>query len=89
MLVKSLGSVYVYDSMNKEDKVMGFTGSKSLTADVYSDGKTPKDKISRLSLKEIPKMAEKAGSLAASSFLSNWIHSSKIPILIEISYRSL
>ena len=68
--------VYVYDSMNKEDKVMGFTGSKSLTADVYSDGKTPKDKISRLSLKEIPKMAEKAGSLAASSFLSNWIQES-------------
>lgn len=65
--------VYVYDSMNKEDKVMGFTGSKSLTTDIYSDGKTSKDRISRSSLKEIPKMAEKAGSLAASSFLSNWI----------------
>ena len=61
--------VYVYDSMNKDDKVLAFSGSKSVTTDVYNDGKTSKEKIAKASLKDIPKMAEKAGNLAASSFL--------------------
>lgn len=65
--------VYVYDSMNKDDKVLAFSGSKSVTTDVYNDGKTSKEKIAKASLKDIPKMAEKAGNLAASSFLSTWI----------------
>ena len=67
--------VYVYDSMNKdEDKVLGFTGSKSVTTDVYSDGNASKEKIAKASLKDIPKMGEKAGSLAALSFLSSPSH---------------
>ena len=64
--------VYVYDSMNKEDKVLGFTGSKSVSTQVFSDGKTSKEKIAKASLKDIPAMAMKAGSVAASSFLSTW-----------------
>ena len=68
--------VYVYDSMNKEDKVFGFTGSKSLATDVYSDGKASKNKIAAASLRSILEMAEKAGSLAAASFLSTWVQDS-------------
>lgn len=64
--------VYVYDSMNKEDRVLGFNGSKTLSTEVYSDGNTGKDNIAVRSMKAIPAIADKAGSLAANSFLSNW-----------------
>ena len=64
--------VYVYDSMNKKDEVLGFTGSKSTATEVFSDGRTPKEKIAQASLKDIPKMADRAGYQAAGSFLSTW-----------------
>lgn len=64
--------VYVYDSMNKDDKVLAFNGSKSLAVEVYNDGKTSNDKLSALSLKALPDKAMKAGELAAKSFLSTW-----------------
>ena len=64
--------VYVYDSMNKEDKVLGFNGSKTLSTEVYSDGSVGKDNIAVRSMKAIPAIAEKAGIMAANSFLSNW-----------------
>ena len=64
--------VYVYDSMNKEDKVLGFNGSKSLSTEVYSDGTVGKDNIAVRSLQAIPGIAQKAGSMAANSFLSTW-----------------
>ena len=35
--------VYVYDSMNKNDEVLGFTGNKSVATEVFSDGKTSTD----------------------------------------------
>ena len=64
--------VYVYDSMNKDDKVLGFNGGKTLSAEVYSDGKPGRDNISVRSSKAIPEIAVKAGSMAANTFLSNW-----------------
>jgi hypothetical protein len=64
--------VYVYDSMNKEDKVLAYNGNKSLSTDVYSDGSSTKESISKRSLAAIPDVAYKAGGLAANSFLSGW-----------------
>ena len=64
--------VYVYDSMNKDDKVLGFTGSKSMTYDFPKDRKSSRDQLVKESLEEIPRMADKAGRLAANTFLSTW-----------------
>lgn len=67
-----LTKVYVYDSMNKDDKVLAFNGDKSLSTDVYNDGSTSKENIARQSLAAIPDIAFKAGNLAANSFVSIW-----------------
>jgi len=64
--------VYVYDSMNKEDKVFGFNGNKSLSTEVYSDGTVGKDNVAVRSLQAIPEIARQAGSMAANTFLSTW-----------------
>lgn len=66
--------LYVYDSMNKEDKVLAYAGSNNLTPVVHSNGKTSVDNLE----KDVWKMAstvaeaERAGSKAAVSFLSTW-----------------
>ena len=60
--------VYVYDSMNKEDKVLAFNGNKTLSTDVYSGGSpTGADVMS-----SFPAIGYKAGNLAANTFLSTW-----------------
>ena len=75
--------VYVYDSMNKDDKVLGYTGSKSLSTDVLHGRDADKQKIAMASLKSIPKMAEKAGSLAANTFTSTWTQDSFMVIYYD------
>ena len=64
--------VYVYDSMNKEDKVLPFNGTKTLSTEVYSDGNASKEMIAARSLASIADIGNKAGSLAANTFLSTW-----------------
>ena len=64
--------VYVYDSMNKDDKVLAYSGSKSIAVDVYNDGKVSNSMLKSASLKLLPEKAVKAGTLAANSFLSTW-----------------
>lgn len=80
--------VYVYDSMNKDDKVLGFTGSKSLSTDVLHGRDADKQKIAKASLKDVPKMAEKAGSLAANTFLSTWTQDSFLVIYYDGAERA-
>ncbi|MBR4756078.1 MAG: hypothetical protein IK076_03985 [Bacteroidales bacterium] len=65
--------VYVYDSMNKDDKVLGFTGNKELSSDIYTDGKQSKNTVASAALEEIKKLGDNAGYLAANTFLSSWI----------------
>lgn len=64
--------VYVYDSMNKDDKVLAYNGGKTLTAEVFNNGETPKEQIALRSIESIPDIAGKAGGLAANTFLSTW-----------------
>ena len=66
-------NIYVYDSMDKGDKVLGFTGNKSLATEVYSDGKASRADLAKAAEGNIPSMADKAGYLAANSFLSTWV----------------
>lgn len=64
--------IFVYDSMNKEDKVFGFAGSRNFKVDVYSDGKESKGEIINDVWKDIAPGAEKAGYTAAGTFMSTW-----------------
>ena len=46
--------IFVYDSMNKEDRVFGFAGGRNFKVEVYSDGKRSKDeKFGAISLPEL------------------------------------
>ena len=64
--------IFVYDSMNKEDRVFGFAGSRSFRADVYSDGNKSDEDIIKSVWDNIAPGAENAGYVAAASFLSTW-----------------
>lgn len=64
--------IYVYDTQNKEDKVFGFAGNKTLEPSVYSNGKASGDQLDSLLWKNIAGVAESAGNLAAQSFVSRW-----------------
>lgn len=65
-------AVYVYDSMNKEDKVRGFTGSRSLSAEVYTGANPAQEQLLEGVWKSIAPGAEAAGSLAAAAFAPEW-----------------
>ena len=64
--------IYVYDSMGKEDKVLAYSGSKEVSAEIYSDGRQDAAKLARKASTLVAPSAIKAGILAASSFLSTW-----------------
>lgn len=64
--------VYVYDSMNQNDKVLAYSGSKEMKPQVYSDGKTSKEALAKEVWKGMAPAAEAAGSQAAGTFLSTW-----------------
>lgn len=64
--------VYVYDSMNKNDKVLAFSGSKEITQAVYTDGSTPTAEIASQAVRSAQAQTESAGYQAAASFLSTW-----------------
>lgn len=64
--------IFVYDSMNKEDRVFGFAGGRSFKTDVYSDGGKSGESIIKEVWNNIGPGAEKAGYVAAASFLSTW-----------------
>ncbi len=64
--------IYVYDSMNRSDKALGFSGSKNLTVEVYGDGKSSDDDIRSAVWSRISRSAENAGYTAASSFSPTW-----------------
>lgn len=66
--------VFVYDTQNKEDRVFGFEGSKMLETTVFSDGNASDEEISAKAMKNVSDFAERAGSLAAKSFLSTWVN---------------
>lgn len=64
--------IFVYDSMNKEDRVFGFAGGRSFKAEVYSNGRKSNDSIINEVWNNIAPGAENAGYVAAASFLSTW-----------------
>lgn len=64
--------VFVYDSMDKADKVLGFTGKHSLKTEVYSDGSASKDELMGKVWENIPAGAENAGYTAGKMFVSTW-----------------
>ncbi len=64
--------IFVYDSMNMEDRVFGFAGGRSFKAEVYSDGKKTDGSIVNEVWNNIASGAENAGYVAAASFLSTW-----------------
>jgi hypothetical protein len=64
--------IFVYDSMDKEDRVRGFSGTRSFNVEIYNDGKTSKEQIIGKVWKNVDSGAEKAGFAAAASFLSTW-----------------
>ncbi len=64
--------IYVYDSMNKEDRVYGFAGKRNFSVEVYSDGKVTKDEVTRKVWTNISAGAERAGYTAANTFVSTW-----------------
>jgi len=53
--------IFVYDSMNKEDRVYGFAGGRTFSVEVYNDGKTPKDAVTGAVWKNMSSGAENAG----------------------------
>ena len=77
--------IYVYDSMNKEDKVFAFSGSKTLTTEVYGDGKTPREKLMAAVRGNMPEIATRGGELAANTFLSTWTEEYFFVIYYEAS----
>ncbi|MBP5218423.1 MAG: hypothetical protein J6Z47_05695 [Bacteroidales bacterium] len=79
--------VYVYDSMDKEDKVYGFTGSRKIITDVFSNGKTSASVLKDRVWKDIGKAAELAGNAAANSFLSTWQEDSFLVIYYDGAER--
>lgn len=81
--MKFVTKVYIYDSMNKEDKVFAYSGGKTLSTEVFNDGATGKERIALRSLESIPEIAGKAGGLAANSFLSTWKQDSFLVIYYE------
>jgi len=64
--------VYVYDSMNSEDKVLAFTGTKEMKPQVYAKQGAKSDELVKKAWKSIDKSANIAGNQAAGSFISTW-----------------
>ena len=66
--------VYVYDSMNMDDKVLGYAGSNNLAPVVFSDGRVDVETLAgkAWTMAGMVPEAEKAGSKAAASFLPTW-----------------
>ena len=64
--------LYVYDSMDKSDKVRAYVGKKEIKPDLYSDGKTSKQALALSVWNKIAPAAEVAGYQAAASFMSTW-----------------
>lgn len=64
--------IFVYDSMNKEDRVYGFAGGRTFSVEVYNDGKAPKDAVTNAVWKNMSSGAENAGYAAAGTFVSIW-----------------
>jgi hypothetical protein len=64
--------LYVYDSMNKNDKVLGFSGNKEMKPSVYCAEGTGKDALESAVWNSIANSATVAGYQAANSFLSTW-----------------
>lgn len=64
--------VYVYDSMNKEDKVLAYSGSKDISVNAYGNGKASKAELALSAWTGMGPGAEAAGYKAAESFVSIW-----------------
>ena len=64
--------LYVYDSMNKEDKVLGFGGSQEIKQAVYCASPARKPSGSAL-WRALAPSAEQIGYQAGESFLSTWL----------------
>lgn len=64
--------LYVYDSMNKADTVLSYSGSNVLRPAVYNNGKVSDDTLKSLMWKFVSSPAEEVGGKAANVFLSTW-----------------
>jgi hypothetical protein len=64
--------LYVYDSMNKTDTVLSYSGSNVMRPEVYNNGKTPVDSLKSVMWKFASSPAEAVGGKAATAFLSTW-----------------
>ena len=64
--------LYVYDSMDKSDKVSTFRGSSILRVPVYNNGVTPKEFLSKQALERKDRSAEMVGSQMFNRFAPVW-----------------
>ena len=64
--------LYVYDSMDKSDKVSSFRGSSILRVPVYSNGVTAKDYLTKQALEAKDYSAEMVGSQMFNRFAPVW-----------------
>ena len=64
--------VYVYDSMNKDDKVLNFRGSSILRIPVYNNGVTAREYLAEQAMKNKEIACETIGSQIFNRFASTW-----------------
>ncbi len=76
---------YVYDSMNSNDKVYAFRGSKEMKPTIYSDGTAGKEELSSKVWENLSEPAYQAGRQAAASFVSTWKQESFYVIYYDMS----
>ena len=66
--------LYCYDSMNREDKSLSFSGSSVAVPYAYSDGKQDASVIRERVLESLVEVGREAGNTVASSFRPQWKH---------------
>lgn len=78
-------TVHAYDSMNKEDRVLSFSGSGTARALVYNNGQADAAQIVSDVWKFMEPAGERAGHSASGSFLNVWRNESYAVIYYDMS----
>ena len=71
-LVPFNASLYVYDSMAKEDDIQRFRGSSTLRANVFSNGVTAREYLLKEAEKSVYDRAEMVGMQISNRFVPTW-----------------
>ncbi len=66
--------LYCYDAMNKEDKVLAFSGVSSSTPYIYSNGKLSSSALLKEAYEGLPAAAFESGKNVAEAFKAQWKH---------------